>query len=379
VSETDLSGDTSADYGFDGTDSFTSGSENVSTTGPSGGGGDQNFFGGSDYNVMDFGRGPVSNITNSPNYDPNFAALGMIGRGLTPGFDLRNQINFDVPASMLPQIEGRLGPIGPKFYSPVEKALVEMEPVGIMAMASKAFTSLMDTAKSSFKDAKDTLGKMGDAVGGLSLSDLTEAFSSQPDLKDKDFTGMMGTRDDQLMSDMSQQGAGFNVTDPVVNTPNVNMISIPTVSPTFDAFGNVTRDAGISEFADDIGQTRAGIASIAPNQAQEVGDAMRDTFVTTTPNVSVPGFKSTPMSKEKADRVKENLEKNNPVYQQMSDLSNSQILQGLGSRFQPQIDQFLKENVNPRMKFESGFRRDIDDPDKMMPYMGVNMPFSFFG
>ena len=100
MSEFDLSGDTSADYGFDGTDSFTSGSENVSTTGPSGGGGDENFFGGSDYNVMDFGRGPVSNITNSPNYDPNFAALGMIGRGLTPGFDLRNQINFDVPASM---------------------------------------------------------------------------------------------------------------------------------------------------------------------------------------------------------------------------------------------------------------------------------------
>ena len=60
----------------------------------------------------------------------------------------------------------------------------------------------------------------------------------------------------------------------------------------------------------------------------------------------------------------------------MADLSTSQILQGLGSRFQPQIDQFLKENVNPRMKFESGFRRDIDDPDKMMPYMGVNIPFN---
>lgn len=295
MSEFDLSGDTSADYGFDGTDSFTSGSENVSTTGPSGGGGDENFFGGSNVNVMDFGRGPVSNITNATSsYDPNFAALGMIGRGLTPGFDLRNQISFDVPSQMLPQIEGSLGPIGPKFYSPVEKALVEMEPVGIMAMLGKGLQSIMDTAKGSFNDAKSALGFTGDAAGGLKAEDLQPA---------------MGTLDpsDRFLGNMSQQGAGFNVTDPVVNTPNVNMGSIPQVSPTFDAFGNVTRDANVSRFADDIGQTRAGIASIAPSQAQEVGDAMRDTFVTTTPNFNLPGFRSRSMSEAEAEEIKRRL------------------------------------------------------------------------
>jgi len=179
-----------ADYGFGGSDSFTLGSENVSATGPSGGSsdGDRSFFGGSDTtqderfdpnnpNIMDFGRGSVSNIGNAANYDPNFAALGMMDRGLTPGFDLRNQINFDVPASMLPQLEGSRGPLAPKFYSPVERALVEMEPVGIMAMAGKAFTNLM---KDSFTDAKNALGKIGDAAGGFSLSDfISGAFSSE--------------------------------------------------------------------------------------------------------------------------------------------------------------------------------------------------------
>ena len=160
-----------ADYGFDDKDSFSLGSENVSATGPSGGSGgtDSQFFGDDSVNVMDFGRGPVSNISDTSSFDPNFAALQMIGRGLTPGFDLRNQITFDVPSQMLPQLEGSRGPLAPKFYSPVERALVEMEPVGLMAMAGKAFTSLM---KNSFTDAKNALGKMGDAVGGLSLSDL---------------------------------------------------------------------------------------------------------------------------------------------------------------------------------------------------------------
>jgi|TARA_R100001460_G_scaffold92542_1_gene134446 hypothetical protein len=139
---------------------------------------DQSFLGGPDTpNIMDFGRGSVSNIRDTASYDPNFAALGMIGRGLTPNSVLRNQISFDVPNQMLPQLEGSRGPLAPKFYSPVERALVEMEPVGLMAMAGKAFTNFM---KDNFTDAKSALGKIGDAAGGLSLSDLMSgAFSSE--------------------------------------------------------------------------------------------------------------------------------------------------------------------------------------------------------
>ena len=235
---------------------------------------DRGFFGGIDAtqnfsfdpnnpNVMDFGRGSVSNISNAVNYDPNFAAFNMMSRGLTPSFGLRNQINFDVPSSMLPQLEGKYGPVGAKFYSPVERALVEMEPVGIMSMIGKGIQSIMDSAKSSFNDAKQALGLTGDAKGGL---------------KDEDFTGLMSTRDDQQISDMSQQGAGIAVTDPVVTRPTDFTGLMSTRTPTFDAFGNVTRDANMSRFRDAFGQINAGIASVAPSQAQEVGDAMRDTF-----------------------------------------------------------------------------------------------------
>ena len=304
----DFSGDTSGTYGGGdtygsaATDDFSIGqspslSDDAMASIGSSQNQDQSFFGGSDFNTMDFGRGSVSNITNAANYDPNFAALGMIGRGLTPGFDLRNQISFDVPDSMLPQLEGKYGPVGAKFYSPVERALVEMEPVGIMSVIGKGLQSIMDSAKSSFNDAKQALGLKGDAAGGL---------------KDEDFTGLMSTRDDMSsgtvpMSNMSQQGAGIPVTDSVVTRPADFTGLMSTRTPTFDAFGNVTRDAGMSRFADQFGQINAGIASVAPNQAREVGDAMRDTFVTTTPDFSVPGFKSSPMSKKEAEDIKKSL------------------------------------------------------------------------
>ena len=316
---------------------------------------DESFFGGSDFNTMDFGRGSVSNITNAANYDPNFAALGMIGRGLTPGMDLRNQISFDVPSSMLPSIEG-------KYYSPVEKALVEMEPVGIMSMIGQGFKSIMDSAKSSFNDAKNALGLTGDAKGGL---------------KDEDFTGLMGTRDDQQISDMSQTGAQMNVTDPVVSAPaSVNMGALPQVSPLFDQFGNPYRTRADRNAAEMAQQSLSGgIASVAPNQAQEVGDAMKDTFVTTTPNLNLPGFRSRSMSKEEADRVKENLEKKNPVYQQMSDANTFNILQGLGTKFNPQINEILRQKVSPNLRFDTTPKRDIYDPNKVMPYLGFEYTF----
>ncbi len=245
------------------------------------------FFGGdgiSTPNIMDFGRGSVSNIRNQVDatgrrmYDPNFAALQMIGRGLTPGFDLRNQISFDVPSQMLPQLEGSRGPLAPKFYSPVERTLVEMEPVGIMSIIGKGLQSIMDTAKSSFSDAKSALGFKGDAAGGL---------------KDEDFTGLMGTRDDQQISDMSQIGAQMNVTDPVVSAPaSVNMASVPQVSSVFDQFGNAYRsgfDRNMAEMAQQ--SLSGGIASVAPSRATEVTQAMTNTFNTTYGDLptSLPG------------------------------------------------------------------------------------------
>jgi len=258
VSEFDLSGDTSADYGFDGSDSFSLGSENVSATGPSGGSGGSgnNFFGGDSVNVMDFGRGPVSNITNASNYDPNFAALQMIGRGLTPNSALRNQISFDVPSQMLPQIEGRLGPVGPKFYSPVERTLVEMEPVGLMAMAGKAFTSLM---KDSFTDAKNALGKMGDAVGGFSLSDLMSGvFSSE--------TGRKAMND---MADNVSFDASGNRID-LTDTRQIADFQQPIGRTQLDAVRNAINQRDINQRNFDIGYDDDPLIDVQSPRVQEV-------------------------------------------------------------------------------------------------------------
>jgi hypothetical protein len=121
----------------------------------------------------------------------------------------------------------------------------------------------------------------------------------------------MGTLDpsDRFLGDMSQQGAGFNVTDPVVSAPtSVNMASVPQVSPMFDQFGNPYRsgfDRNMAEMAQQ--SLSGGIASVAPSQAQEVGDAMKDTFVTTTPNLNLPGFRSKSMSEAEAEEIKRRL------------------------------------------------------------------------
>jgi len=171
---------------------------------------DPGFFGGPGFsNVADFGRGSVSNITNAPNYDPNFAALNMISRGLTPGFDLRNQISFDVPTSMLPQLEGRRGPLAPKYYSPVERFMQEKLPdivtniPGPMSLLGKALDSItgaVDKGKSFFADATGGFKSTSDFFSGIFDSTPGRDFMESDDSGDNvgfDSRGQNVLRDDR--------------------------------------------------------------------------------------------------------------------------------------------------------------------------------------
>ena len=291
---------------------------------------DQGFFGGSDFNTMDFGRGPVSNITNASNYDPNFAALGMIGRGLTPSFGLRNQISFDVPSSMLPQIEGRLGPVGPKFYSPAERFL--QEDLTDVVQAGPGIVGLIGSFLSdNFNDAKKALGLDGGAQGGLTS---------------EDFTGLMSTRDDMSsgtvpMSNMSQQGAEIPVTDPVVTRPADFTGLMSTRTPTFDAFGNVTRDANMSRFRDAFGQINAGIANLLPEQNREANIQVADA----------------------------------------SNFLNPKALSGGINFFAgPQIQDFFRNVTrNPGVTTEIGPRFNVDEQELDNNIFTINVPFKQFG
>lgn len=245
-----------------------------------------------------------SNIVGSSTYDPTFAAAFDISRGLDPTNNFGGLGGLSVPSYLRPQTPGNLvlNEAGDRmmYGSPVERFLQETAPeivrgfesVGIGGLLSRLGTSISDA----FSDAKRAIGLDGGAQGGLKAEDL------QP---------VMGTLDpsDRFLGDMSQQGAEIRVTDPVVSAPaSVNMASVPQVSPMFDQFGNAYRsgfDRNMAEMAQQ--SLSGGIASVAPSQAREVGDAMRNTFVTTTPNLNLPGFRSKSMSEAEAEEIKRRL------------------------------------------------------------------------
>ena len=114
----------------------------------------------------------------------------MISRGLTPSFGLRNQISFDVPTSMLPQIEGKRGPLGPKYYSPVERFMQEKLPdivtnlPGPMSLLGKALdgiTGAVDKGKSFFADATGGYKSTGDFFSGIFGSTPGRSFMETDD------------------------------------------------------------------------------------------------------------------------------------------------------------------------------------------------------
>ena len=322
----------------------------------------ESFFGGSDSpNVMDFGRGSVSNITNASNYDPNFAGLGMIGRGLNPGFQTANQMTFDVPSYLQPQLEGKFGKFGPKYYSPVERYLQQDLPdivknVGIAPMLGKALDSITGAFNSAKEFAKD-------ATGGFSLSDLTGAFSSQTgqeavgqmadNVAFDEFGNQIDLTDTRQISNMSQTGA-----DITTMPRSVASVTRDPILP--DLRQQFTREGRIG------GDIRSGLTYMGPGgdytfseTMDQIKPAGRDAGAIRSPDVYSEGDFD----------IEDDL-------MQVADNTPFNLLQGLGSRFNPEINQFIKQNINPKLNFESGFRRDTDDPNKMMPYMGVNFPFN---
>ena len=176
-------------------------------------------------------------------YDPTFAAAFDISRGLDP---TNNQGGI---------------------------ALVEMKPVGLMALAGKAFESITN----SFKDAKDTLGKMGDAVGGLSLSDLG-IFSSATGQK------AMADMEDNVSFDQFGRRIDLGDTRQISNFPQVQ---IPTVDTTPNLLDTNMDMADASQFLSPQVISR-GLNYFAGPQIQ---DFFRG--VTNNPNTTIrlgPGF-----------------------------------------------------------------------------------------
>ena len=363
-------------------------------------------------------RTNITNVGSGSNlrYDPAFAAAFDISRGLDPTNNMGGTGGLAVPSYLRPQVQGDLvlNEAGDRmmYGSGLEKFVQETGPEIVRGFQNMGIGALINrigsTISDAFTDAKSALGFDGGAQGGLKAEDLQPA---------------MGTLDpsDRFLGNMSQQGADIRVTDPVVRAaPPVTMAAAPQISPLFDQFGNPYRTRADRLAAEVAQQSQSGgIASVAPNMAREanisVDDAVNPTSSFTnfnakeylddfekslrqrqiennkrnrdrllsgnkmadasTFNILVPGFKSSPMSKQDADKVKENLEKNNSVYQQMSDASTFNILQGLGTKFNPQINEILRQKVSPNLRLDTTPKRDIDDPNKVMPYLGLEYRF----
>ena len=332
-----------------------------------------------------------SNIIGTKNYDPQFAAAFDISRGLDPTNNFGGTGGLAVPSYLRPQTPGNLilNEAGDRmmYGSPVERFLQEDLPpivrgfqnIGIGGLLSRLGNNISEA----FADAKRAVGLSGDAAGGLKAEDL------QP---------TMGTLDpsDRFLGNMSQQGAGMNVTDPVVNTPSVNMGSIPQVSPTFDAFGNVTRDANASRLADRLGQINAGIASLLPEQNREarlsVDDAVREEPV----GVEGGGFGTFAMDSSGRPLLGKELE---PIRFDIKGITPKEqrelreLEQIDDDEFAPKspftnfnapavLDDFERGLIERQIENNKRNRDRLLSGNKMADantFMGIDMPFSFFG
>ena len=64
-----------------------------------------------------------------------------------------------------------------------------------------------------------------------------------------------------------------------------------------------------------------------------------------------------------------------PKVQKVAD-NTFNLLQGIGTKFNPQINEILRQNVSPNLEFESDYRQDPFNPDEMMPYIGLKYGFT---
>ena len=219
-----------------------------------------------------------SNIIGSSTYDPTFSQAFDISRGLLPsyygalpasqgggmGFMGPTQA-FDqglqrlaLPSNLVPQIEGKLGSKGPKYFSEAARIAQEVVPeymqIGIAPIMGRFLDNIFN--QTGVKEAKEYAKN---PFGGLSLNDIKQGFSNFIEK--------------------------FTPTD----TSQKNVETVPM---------------GIAGF---LPSTEKKSIEQAVKELQLV-PKNRDFFSTTTPNVVVPGFKSKAMSREEFDRKKAQLQ-----------------------------------------------------------------------
>ena len=278
-----------------------------------------------------------SNIIGSSTYDPKFSQAFDISRGLLPsyygalpasqgggmGFMGPTQAfsqglqRLDLPSNLVPQIEGRLGPRGPKYFSEGERVLQEVLPdivrnVGIAPLIGRFLDTITDAGKTVGGDIKKGVGALGELKDDV--FDAVKNFFSNP-------SGAADTENINFNVDPMPGGRAEFVPDfGVTRAADTPSFDIPAYLAQMRG-QQEARDTDIyseqfDRFAPDFIPDNRGIMGLGfdelAEEARKNVDEMRvkrdaERFSTTTPNFDLPGFSSRSMSPTEADEVKRRL------------------------------------------------------------------------
>ena len=309
MSETDISGDTSGTYGGSSgddtvgdtsgsysvddqgnvTDSFSLGispslsQEAINSIGRGLSQEEQGFFG-QGYNVQDFGRQSVSNVSNARNYDPNFAMMDKISRGLAgqvPGLKDFDKTTFGMNISMNP-----LAQIDPR--SAVGKGFAKaFGLVGNMPLSQ--VPDMIGYNKNSLQNLSlaqiDTLAKT-DPAGLASLMSSANMSRNNP-YGTTSVPGYVGAVAEMLGLVQSPQDISYNMSlkDAVQTArsglaygtvPGQNVSNFGQISGITDQFSKDMSNISMDKIGRDFSTAGKGIANLAVNAFNEVTTAVKD-------------------------------------------------------------------------------------------------------
>ena len=234
---------------------------------------EQGFFG-QGYNVQDFGRQSVSNVSNARNYDPNFAMMDKISRGLAgqvPGLKDFDKTTFGMNISMNPlaQIDPS-SPLGQKYSQALALAPTMMGPFSktglqgltlsqIDKMDPMGLASLMAAANMSRNNPYGTTsapGYVGTVAEMLGLVQSPQDISYNMSLKDAVQT--------------ARSGLAYGT------VPGQNVSNFGQISGITDQFSKDMSNISMDKIGRDFSTAGKGIANLAANAFNEVTTAVQD-------------------------------------------------------------------------------------------------------
>lgn len=358
---------------------------------------EKGFFG-MGYNVQDFGRS-ASNISNASNYDPMFAALSKMSRGLDPrgvkdldkttfgrGILSTNPIASIDPKSALGQKYSQALAMAPNIMGPFSKdALQGLSLAQIDKMDPAGLASLMAAQNMSATNPYGATTGPGYAGAIASLAGLTKgpqdiSFSMSP--RDAIQTARSGLAYGASGRDMSNFGNLGAISDKF--SRDMSNISMEKIGQDFSRAGQGIADLARSAFAEakDAVQDALGFAT---NPYGGVTDKDFSGLMSSRDDKSSGSMQISDMTQQGADMEDVNkgigsLGSDMMMADASSFFSPQTISQGLNYLAGPQIQDYFRDLTgNPDTTIKLGPRFDIEKQKLDDNIITIDVPLRDFG